>query len=55
MKLYMEKESITKSFIKVITLTKNMKSCGENLSDQTIVGNIIISMNPRFNHIVDAI
>jgi hypothetical protein len=31
--LHMEKESIVEFFTKVVTLTNNMKNCGETLAD----------------------
>lgn len=50
--LNMEKESDANYFTKVITLTNNIKNCGEPSTDQTIVKNVLRSLNPRFYHIV---
>lgn len=50
--LQMEKESIAEFFTKVVTITNNMKNCGETLTDQVIVEKILRSLTPRFDHMV---
>jgi CII-binding regulator of phage lambda lysogenization HflD len=47
-----ENETISNYFSRLVTLTNQMKNCGETLSDQTIVEKILKTLPSKFNHIV---
>ncbi|XP_073224932.1 uncharacterized protein [Cicer arietinum] len=50
-----ENERVSEFFNRILILTNSMKSCGEVISDLTIVEKILRTLTPRFNHIVVAI
>src|ERR1044072_6172869 len=50
-----ENEKIADFFNRVISHTNSMKSCGETITEVTIVEKILRTLNPRFDHIVVAI
>ncbi|XP_027191822.1 uncharacterized protein [Cicer arietinum] len=50
-----ENERVSEFFNRILILTNSMKSCGEVISDLTIVEKILRTPTPRFDHIVVAI
>jgi len=50
-----ENERVAEFFNRVFTLTNAMKSCGEKVTDITIVEKVLRILNPKFDHIVVAI
>ena len=50
-----DNESITDFFIKVTKLVNQIKVCGEVLTSRSVVGKILSSLAPKFDHVVVAI
>ena len=50
-----ESETIATYFTRVQTMTNQMQSCGETLSDEKIVEKILRSVHSRFDHVTVAI
>ena len=50
-----ENERVVEFFNRVFTLTNAMKSCGEKITDLTIIEKVLHTLNPKFDHIVVAI
>ena len=50
-----ESETIATYFTRVQTMTNQMQSCGETLSDEKIVEKILRSVHSRFDHVTIAI
>jgi hypothetical protein len=50
-----ENEKIANFFTRIQTMTNQMRSCGETLSDESIVQKILRSVNSRFEHVTVAI
>ncbi|XP_019451809.1 PREDICTED: uncharacterized protein LOC109353904 [Lupinus angustifolius] len=48
-------EIIAQFFNRVISLTNQMKACGEVIKDQTIIEKVLRTLTPNFDHIVVAI
>ncbi|XP_019434665.1 PREDICTED: uncharacterized protein LOC109341264 [Lupinus angustifolius] len=48
-------ERIAQFFNRIISLTNQMKACGEMIKDQTIIEKVLRTLTPNFNHIVVAI
>jgi len=50
-----ENERVVEFFNRVFTLTNAMKSCGEKITDLTILEKVLRTLNPKFDYIVVAI
>jgi hypothetical protein len=50
-----QSESIAEYFNKITNITNQMISCGETMSDQTIVGKVMRTLSPKFDYITVAI
>lgn len=50
-----ENEKIADVFTRIQTMTNQMGSCGETLTDESIVKKILRSVNSKFNHVTVAI
>ncbi|XP_019427229.1 PREDICTED: uncharacterized protein LOC109335549 [Lupinus angustifolius] len=48
-------ERIAQFFNRIISLTNQMKACGEVIKDQTIIEKVMRTLTPNFDHIVVAI
>ncbi|XP_019436003.1 PREDICTED: uncharacterized protein LOC109342481 [Lupinus angustifolius] len=48
-------EIIAQFFNRVISLTNQMKACGEVIKDQTIIEKVLRTLTPNFDHIIMAI
>ena len=48
-------ERVAEFFNRVFNLTNAMKSCGEKVTDLTIIEKVLRTLNPKFDHIVVAI
>ncbi|KHN16234.1 hypothetical protein glysoja_032146, partial [Glycine soja] len=47
-----ENERVVEFFNRVFTLTNAMKSCGEKITDLTILEKVLRTLNPKFDYIV---
>ena len=50
-----DNESITDFFTKVTKLVNQIKVCGEVLTSRSVVGKILRSFAPKFDHVVVSI
>lgn len=50
-----DQESVAEFFIRLLSVTNQMKSCGEQLTNLMIVEKVMRTLTPRFDHIVVAI
>ncbi|XP_019432612.1 PREDICTED: uncharacterized protein LOC109339605 [Lupinus angustifolius] len=50
-----ENETISDYFTKILTLRNKMKSCGEEVKEQSMIEKILRTLTPKYDHIVVAI
>ncbi|XP_019420667.1 PREDICTED: uncharacterized protein LOC109330847 [Lupinus angustifolius] len=50
-----ERETISDYLTKILTLTNQMKACGEEVKDQSVIEKVHRTLTPKYDHIVVAI
>ena len=50
-----EIESVAEYFTKILTLTNQMKWCGEQIKEQLVIEKVLRTLISKFDHIVVAI
>ncbi|XP_019418591.1 PREDICTED: uncharacterized protein LOC109329380 [Lupinus angustifolius] len=50
-----ESETISDYLTKILTLTNQMKACGEEVRDQSVIEKVLRTLTPKYDHIVVAI
>ena len=50
-----ETESVAEYFTKILTLTNQMKCCGEQIKEQLVIEKVLRTLTSKFDHIVVAI